>query len=386
MNLDDRLTEAFHAKAATARTSPEAFTVIRDRVRRQRRLRMLEVAGATVALPAIIAIAFVVTRPAREPQVVDTPPVTSTPSPAPSPTVLRTDIPLPTEPPVPAIPPPTGPPNKAGYADAIAVARAGIVEVITPSGTSLGWFPIPKGSQVGRLEWSPDRTEVYVSTTSQEGDCDAPQAIAVNVTSRKTRALGAWSDFAFSSDGSQLAAIETPVCGGASSLLVRNLVTGDERRLGAATGDSAAAGFGSLAWVPGVDRVVLVQHGIGDSTFLWLVDLAKAKSINDGTLLDLADGERGETVAAATYAGNRLIVALVCCLNETDRLRLVERIGATGEVRGLLSVPNQWAYQLDASPDGKRLAYAPYGAGPLWVWDFAGDPKKIADDVAAIAW
>lgn len=403
MNLDDRLREAFRAKAATARTSPDAFTVIRDRARRQRRLRLLEIAGATVSLPAVIAIAFVVTRPAtREPRVSDTPPVTSSPtetaSPSPSATTPATDDPAPTEPSVPVIPPaPTKEPDESAYADAIAISRSGgVVDLISPSGTLRSRIATLEDRSVFRLEWSPDRSEVYVSShaASSEGLCDPSTAIAIDVRSKKTRQLGAWSDFAFSSDGSQLAAIDRVDCG-PQTLLIRNVASGKERRLPAARGDDASASFSSLAWVPGVDRVVLVQHGPGDSADLWLVDLSTATAINDGTRLEVGDAEESETVAGATYAGNRLIVALVCCLNTTERLQFVERIGTTGEVRELLSLPDRSSYELDASPDGKRLVYSSSVKGPdpweplhdgVWVWDFAGDPTKVADHADAVAW
>jgi len=389
MNLDDRLTEAFRAKAATARTSPDAFTLIRDRVRRQRRLRLLEIAGAGLAVPAIVALAVVVTRPAtREPQV-DTPPVTSSPSETASPSPSATAS-APTEPSVRAIPPPTEPPNDAAYADAIAVARAGMIELITPGGASLGWFPTPKGSTVERLQWSPDRREVYASmlVSTDDGDCHKYKAIAIDVRTRKTRQLGTWSYFAFSSDGKQLAVVEYPDCGPAR-LLIRNLATGKERRIPAASGDAESALFDSLAWVPGVDRIVLVQHGPGDSTDLWLLDLSTARAINDGTRLEVGDPAAGETVAAATYAGNRLTVALICCLNTPERLRIVERIGTTGEVRELLVVTNRWGFQLHSSPDGKQLAFLASNSGgqqDLLVWSGAGDPQPAADDVVAIAW
>lgn len=390
MSIEDRLSEAFQAKAETARISPDAFTTIRDRVQRRRRLFMLELAGAALAVPAVVAVALVVSSPAtREPGVVNTPLVTTT-SPAPSPTADAS--PTPDHEPTPSAPvviPP--PPDDPDYSNAIAVGRpGGIVDLMSPSGDVWHRIATKKRGTVERLAWTPDRKEVYVSTVihSYDADCPRYEAIAIDARTGKLRQLGTWSDFAFSSDGSQLAVVDKHACDPAS-LLVRNLTTGKERRIPAASGDDAGALFANLAWVPGVDRLVLVQNGPGDSTDLWLIDLSTAKAINDGTRLEVGDDAANETVSGATYAGNRLVVALICCLNTPERLRLVERVGTTGEVRELLVVPNRWGFQVHASPDEKSVAFVAATSGgqqQLWVWPGAGDPEQVTVDVEAIAW
>jgi WD40 repeat protein len=368
MSIEERLSEAFHAKAQTSRTSPDAFTTIRDRVRRRHRVFALELAGAGLAVPAIITVAVVLSRSGGTPE--------------PKPT--RGPVASPTTPSTSA-----SPSSAASYAEAIAVARpGGVLDVVSPSGTLLRRIATFKGGHIGQLEWSPDRTELYVSTTPTTRDdegCTPPEAVAINVTTGASRQLGPWTDFAFSSDGSKLAAVEQRQCG-SPTLLVRNLATGEQQRIAAATDEGADASYGSLSWVPGVDRVVLVQYGPGDSTDLLLVDLSTAASINEGTRLDVGDGGAGETVTAATYVGSRLIVALTCCVNTTERLRLVERIGATGDLRELLVLPEQSAYHLHASPDGTRVAYSEFADGWLRIWDFVSGPARVEDHVAAIAW
>jgi hypothetical protein len=288
-------------------------------------------------------------------------------------------------------PAPTGTPDESAYADAIAVARpGGVVDLISPSGAPLSRIAAFRGREVRDLEWTPDRSELYVSVwRTTGGECSPTEAVAINVRSLKRRDLGTWSDFAFSTDGGQVAAIEERSCGH-QTLVVRNLASGAERRLSG----RVEGLIGRVMWVPGVDRIVLTKH-IGDSVDLLLLDLSTATSVEGTTLLDVKSRTGGETVGGMAYVGNRLIVALVCCLNTTERVRFVERNNATGDVRELLSLANRHAFDLASSPDGKRLAYVsavngaqPWESSPdgLWIWDLTGQPVKVADQVEAMAW
>jgi hypothetical protein len=433
MNIDDRLKEAFQAKAATAQTSPEAFELIRDRVRAGRRLWLLQVAGATLAVPAIAVAMFATadkdsgTPPAQTSTTTattrtaePTPAPTPTPTPTGSPTgagtasAVATPAPAASATPEPspsatgslaatAVPPAPGKtPTAAEYADAIAVRRAGgAIDVITPAGAVLKRIDDFVGQEVGDLEWSPNRTELWIGVRPTPPDteqkCTEAEAVAVSVRTGEQRTLGPWTQFAFSADGEQFAAVVQPPSCAPVQLLVGTVATGEGRTIaGARAGtDEAQYGYSSLSWVPGANRLVFIEHGLGESVDARLLDLETAQRITDGVHLDDGNDGSGEGVTAATYLGRRLVMSLECCVHSSERVRFVARDG-TGKVTELFKIAGAGSNAVDASPDGTSIAFitngpldestGQYGTPRLRVWSGAGDPQVVKDGVTRVAW
>ncbi|HZG93568.1 MAG TPA: hypothetical protein VEZ46_02545 [Mycobacteriales bacterium] len=424
MNIDDRLKEAFQAKAVTAQTSPEAFELIRDRVRAGRRIRLLQVAGAGIAVPAMVVAAIALagnspTRVSPSPRPegsgtatsVATPsgtpaetPATSAPTPTPSATTTPDVTPTPrvsgtpkaTGAVVPSpTPDPAGPTTGAGepapYASAIAVARpGGKVELVSADGRTIQEVVTLEGREIHGIEWSPDRTQLYVSSLQARSEDFCPQTVLVDLSDRKVEQLGRWGEVAFSSDGKTLAAFVTSEGCQIASLLVRELGTGAETVIQA--GDNAEwDSLSSLAWVPGVNRLVFVQHGLGDSSVIRLLDLAKPTPLADAAPLGPQGLGAGELVSSVTYSGGRLLAGTRCCLGPTEYMRIIERGSSSGDATELYRNDGDEfvASNLDTSPDGKRVVFTSFGDGSAaWIWTVDGSdaPRKLVNGAVAAAW
>ena len=109
MTIDERLTEAFRAKAATANPSPEAFDIIRTRTRSARRIRTLQAAAIALAVPAL-AVGAVLTLSHRQ-DVRQSPVAPPTTQVAPAPLSSTPGQPLPATPTAPRPPGSIAPPT-----------------------------------------------------------------------------------------------------------------------------------------------------------------------------------------------------------------------------------------------------------------------------------
>ncbi len=390
MNIDDQLTAAFHAKAETATTSPEAYGLIRDRVRAGRRPQFIQIAAATLAVPAIAVAVFVLNdgddpAPLRpEGSVAPTTPAEPSVAPAPSSSAAASASPS------------DVPTASQEYADAIAVGvrepTGDRIVFRSPTGEEIGTSTALPGWQITDLEWSPDRASLYISSTGEKTTgCSGDQATVLDIATGKTTVLGEWGGLTFSPDGRQLAYLDYAAKNGpctAVALVVRDVSSGAEKRYPQPT-DTEPSGYSSLTWVPGVNRLVMIEQGPGDGTVVSLLDLDKASSLKDLTMVDT--GVRlpgGEDARSLAYVGNRLIIAMNCCLNTDETIRFLARDSSTGrvtELRKQPGIPGGIAH-LDVAPDGKQVVYSPYVEGPAWIWDLVGEPRKIADGVSGVAW
>ncbi|MDQ1725544.1 MAG: hypothetical protein QOG52_2572, partial [Frankiaceae bacterium] len=153
MTLDDRLKDAFTARAATATASPEAWEAISSRTRNSRRTRWLHAAAIAVAVPALAVggVLLVVhdTHRSNEPTVTVTPTPTG---------------------PTPASSSPSA--TRGSYAGVIAVVRSGTapsenrpgdsVQLVGTHGEVLSTVVSLPGIQ--HIAWTPDRKQVYVAS------------------------------------------------------------------------------------------------------------------------------------------------------------------------------------------------------------------------------
>jgi WD40 repeat protein len=279
----------------------------------------------------------------------------------------------------------------SSYADAIAVAGArGYLGLHRPDGELIADVVTLEGRDIHRIVWTPDRTQLYVSSTATGSSDGCSKTVAIDLATKEVAALGNWSDVAFSSDGKKLAAfVEGDDCG-VGSLLIRVVATRAETTV--KSGERAEwDGLGSLNWVPGSDSVVFVQHGLGDSSAVRLLDPAKHDALDEAATLDPVTEGGGELVTSVTYAGNRMLIGTQCCLGATEYVRILERNRSTGRVTQLLRNDGNTLGigSLEASPDGDQVIFSSFGDNAsVWLWDMSGSsaPRTIVEGTAAAGW
>jgi len=397
MTLDERLRDAFAAKAATASPSPEAWDLIRSRTRRNPRVRFLQAAAVAVAVPALAVGAVLAithsTGRAPGPAVTVTPTpstvpvVTGTASPTPSatgPTAVPTSPAPVTSAPVTSAPAPSGPAVGA-YADAIAVGHdGGRIDIVSPTGELLATPATLKGLNILKLAWTPDRTLLYAAAVDPADTC-AIRAVAIQVATKNVTELGPWRDFAFSPDGAQTAWIEQDANCGKQTIRVQSNLTDSEPHVWP-VGTGEWDNIGNLQWVPGANRLIFIGYGPGDGNSVLLLDLDKDTTLDQAAPIDGLT-VTGELPDALTYLGNRLVVSDGCCFPTfTEHVRLVQRDGATGKVTTLLKQQGWGGAGVAPSPDGKSLLLTPWGTEKLYTWDQKSAPHLLPIDGRVAAW
>jgi hypothetical protein len=332
MNAEDRLRAVLTDRADRARTSPDALGAVFGRVaQRRRRTRTGVALGVTATLLAGTAFASSLRAGTDAIRPADPTPVVSYPVATPE----VTESPVPTESPAPTptrAPETTPTATPAGFpADsAVAVLADGAVVVLsTTTGEVLA--AVGKAALAGderpTVEWSPDRSRVYVDG----GDCRIVETV---VATQATRAVGEGRAPEAHEDGRVAAvgcddgvAVFHP--DGKRDFYPHNRKSGPD----VARGYDAVADTVNVAWEPAidVDGLLLSRTYTDQVELLWL-DVATASEVQSGH----STGVVAELVEAT---GDRYVTATFCCRmggpGRSSTLEVRERTYYSDPVRSL---------------------------------------------------
>ncbi|MCU1676114.1 MAG: hypothetical protein JWM93_872 [Frankiales bacterium] len=363
MTLDERLRDAFAAKAASAAPSPEAWDLIRERTRRSGRIRFVQAfaVGTAFAAAAVGVLVLSHVNGGERQSVATTPPTLSRTTDDPSPTE---SVPV-VAPTAPATVTTTGPIVDASTAIAVAM-HDGRINLVSADGSSTETLVTQQDRYVTSLAWGPGRRELYVSSVVANG-CSA-QTLAIDVTTKVQRVVGSWSEVAFTTDGKRLAAVvSTPTVAGSSSpdcgtsLVVQNVAEPlQPRSLDIGAGDSAGQGplisLVSLVWVPGANRLMYFDTDLGgNNPTVRVLDLDSATSLADARTLRTSL-DASHVIHSMRFVGSRLLVSTRCCAQGLESASVVELDTRTGDVTELWRVDGDTNWH-SLSPDGQRLLF-----------------------------
>lgn len=375
MNPEDRLRSALSARADAATTSPDAYTGVRDRIRRHRRMFQLQVASGALALSVLALVAVVELRPTNNAFVpVDPTPTASldptpsaaptTPHSTPSPEVLATETRADTMVAVQSV---------DGASDTLPLvlmsARTGEVLRV------LGKVPAdPSTSYSDGLAISADRETVYF--VGPGGDHCNPSLMAVDVSTGEATKVATGRLPNLSPDGRQIAVVTG--CG-PHRVTVVDLQSRTSRTYTTIPPTASPDDFfeqnalvTDVAWED-------AGHLLAARVYEGAVDMVRL------TL----DG--GAPPAALKHAvneverrGSETLSLWDCCYPEHTRQE-IRRLDLSGTgYTTLLSRPTAIR---DLQIDNRGVVLFHLGRNEVWRWDDrASQPRRITRSVAAIAW